>query len=205
MKVGFAKVGQRLQLRSGGFQGSGSPARLLRRLAGRNPSVEWVIVSRADDWKRDEWPENVSYAWPLDMSRAQPYHNAYDNGIRSLKVVHQELLDYENEVIIPLIETLDGMIVMLGTNMSGSIEIPKDKTTWAQRNLMKPVEVMLNTARPVVEGLNRLGDRTAGAAPVIFLVEDPRNILKARDIKWPTGTGVTIASESKDALKVINV
>jgi hypothetical protein len=196
MKVGFAKIGQRLQLdlEKTGFQGAASPARLLRRLARRNPGVEWIIVGRNAGWNVNAWPVNVTNAWPVELASKQPYHNAYHDGVRQLDVVNPDVLSYENDVIIPMISNLDGMVVFLGSNSPGSIPHPKRGKTWADceadpSNLSKPMEAMLNTGRYIVAGLNALGDRTDGQAPVIFIVEDSRNDLKMKDLKWPSGTG----------------
>jgi hypothetical protein len=49
---------------------------------------------------------------------------------------------------------------------------------------------MQSYCRYLVRGLNALGDKTIdrGLAPVVWLVPDPRNYLKARDVKWHSGT-----------------
>jgi len=39
----------------------------------------------------------------------------------------------------------------------------------------------------ITAGLRALGDKSDGRAPVVWIDTDPRNFLKARDIKWPTG------------------
>lgn len=189
MRVGFAKIGQRLQLDPGGFAGSYSPARLLQRLARRNPEVAWFIFGRSRGWNPVNYPANVQNVWSEALSGRQGYHNTYVDGVRRLEMVNPDVVAFEDEVVIPLVEGLDGAVIFLGTNTSGSIPIPKDGKTWADGELMKPHEAMLNTGRYIIEGLNRLGDRTDGEAPVVFLVEDPRNALKSRDLKWPTGTG----------------
>lgn len=207
MRVGFAKVGQRIQLdrKAPNFQGAAAPANLLFRLARRNPGVEWVLVGHHAG-SLEDWPVNVVTPWSPDLAAKQAWHNSYDeNGARQLALVNPAVKRFEDEVVIPLIASLDGMVVVLGSNTSGSIPIPKTKTTWADNQLMKPMEAMLNTGRYIVEGLNALGDRTDGKAPVIWLCEDPRNLLKMRDLKWPTGTGclheATLKPEMPDSVR----
>lgn len=197
MRIGFAKIGQRIDLDrdASNWQGAAAPANLLLRLALRNPFVEWVLISHhANNQLLDVWPHNVVTPWPDYLAGKQAYHNAYVAGTRVLDLVNPSVRDFEDQVVIPLIESLDAMVVLLGSNTSGSLPIPKKSSSWGEGDLMKPMEAMLNTGRYILEGLNRLADRTDGRAPVIWLCEDPRNELKMRDLKWPIGVGACIAS-----------
>lgn len=193
MKFGFAKIGQRLQLDPyrADFAGSAAPANLLRRLARRNPEHTWWIVGRSAGWSSADWPSNVQNVWPGHLASKQPYHNRYTDGVRTLEVVNPDVLEYE-ERVIQFIESLDGMVLISGTNTTGSEPIPKTGKRWEDGDFIKPTEAMLNTSAPIIRGLNRLGDRTDGRAPVVWLVEDPRCTIQMRDLKWPSGLGCLV-------------
>jgi len=188
VNVGFAKIGQRLQLdeTAANYQGEVSPVRLLKRLARRNQEHNFWIVGRSSGFSSWRYQKaNVFNPWPAGLAAKQPYHNDYVAGVRTLRLVNPDVLNWENEKIIPLIADLDAMIVILGTNTGGSVKMPRLGTTWADENFVLPTEAMLNTGRYIIEGLNRMGDRTNGEAPVIWICEDPRNLLTMRDLKWP--------------------
>lgn len=111
-------------------------------------------------------------------------------------------LEEAEECMVDQISQLDGVVVHVGQHGSvHSYGIPKATHTWAEavRNpdlTVTPQLWAVNYGGYLLRGLAALGDRTDGKAPVSWIVTDPRNYLKARDIKWPSGTDRILAQHT---------
>lgn len=154
-----------------GYQGDAEAPQLLRRLARRNPDVEWVLVGRNDLDDR-EFEPNVTNPW---KGRPKgPSHGLADK-------------------ISWLIGSLDGVVIHAGQHGTSHMSIPESKVTWAEaqadpfHKMTTPQDWSCTYGGFIIRGLNILGDRTDGRAPIVWLITDPRNFHKARDVKWPTG------------------
>jgi hypothetical protein len=94
------------------------------------------------------------------------------------------------------------VVMQHGQSGTSHHSIPQSKSTWAQfyedplTHATTPQDWGCAYAGFLVKGLNILGDRTNGTAPVVWLVPDPRNYVKARDLKWPTGCDDILAQYS---------
>lgn len=213
MRIGYAKIGRSLKMNpdTHGFQGDAEAPNLLRRLALRNPDVTWVIVGRNDGGTMGL--PNVENPWDAEYSGGT-YHNLsadkvapagwesfeYQKGEGSGWAVNPEGLARDKR-IAALIGQLDGAIIHLGQHGCSHIPIPPASTTWAQiragkDHLTQPQLWSRNFGTFIDEGLNALGDRTDGKAPIVWLCADPRNYLKTRSIKWPTGLDEVLAQYS---------
>lgn len=188
MRIGYAKVGRSMSFRPDkwGFQGDAEAPNLLRRLALRHPDIEWVVVGRNDIGQDEEalgLPPNVTNAW-RDKSRT-------GNG-RGL----EQRMAY-------VVGSMDGIVMHAGQHGTSHISLPTSHTTWAEamanpQEITTPQDWAISYGRYLTEGMNILGDRTNGTAPVVWLITDPRNFMKLRDVKWPTGCDRILAQYQYD-------
>lgn len=201
--IGYAKLGKSLQLNPGdpGFQGNQEAPHLLLHLAERNRDVKWVIVGR-NQGTYDFGP-NVANIWEGAAEKAKSMP-PYDYGppwyqsqwpVKWAGPPHITMSEQSSfeDAVVQTICGLNGMVIHAGQHGTSNISIPNADWTW-ERALANPAQGMTNPqdwsksyARFLIRGLNALGDRTHGQAPVVWIVTDPRNYVKARDIKWHTG------------------
>lgn len=209
MRVGYACMGRTMKFEYGrhGFQGDAEKPNLLRRLAVRNSDVEWVVVGHNDAGERPLDLPNVTNPWAgaRDLAartppRADGYYRTpfapYWTGKPAWWV--SESSGFEDD-LVELISGLDGVVVHVGQHAPTQLRIPQATRTWHETftdpdlDGNRVYDSMQSYCRYLVRGLNALGDRTLGRAPVVWLVPDPRNYLKARDVKWPSGTDDVLA------------
>lgn len=191
-----------------GFQGDSEAPNLLMRLARRNRDVEWVVVGKnsGNGWSAEP---NITNPW-VNECRGQPYNNVSAKQTPPENVpfipyrgsgggfwVNVEA--YERDLRVAAeIEKLDGVIVHVGQHGTSHVPIPQSNSTWTDARerpelITAPQLWSRNYGEYLVRGLNALGDRSNGEVPVIYIITDPRNYLKARDVKWPTGTRQILA------------
>lgn len=191
-----------------GFQGDAEKPNLLLRLARRNPDVDWVVVGHNDAGEFEE--HNVSNPWVDARERAASLPPRPDGHYRTPFAPYwtgrpsywcSEVSGFEDE-LVELISQLDGMVVHVGQHAPTQIRIPQATRTWHETftnpdlDGNKVYDSMQSYCRYLIRGLNALGDRSLGRAPIVWLVPDPRNYLKARDVKWPTGTDDVLAQHA---------
>lgn len=206
-RIGYACLGRTIKFNPDkfGFQGDAEKTNLLYRLARRNPDVTWVVVGHNDGTVIDL--PNVENPWTGARQRAvatpprpagqegfyrTPFE-PYWTGKPAWSV--SETTGFEDD-LVELISDLDGLVVHVGQHAPTQIRIPQAKNTWQETfdnpNLdgNRVYDSMQVYCRYLVRGMNALGDKTIdrGLAPVVWLVPDPRNYLKARDVKWHSGT-----------------
>lgn len=192
--IGYAKFGRSIPLDPAAYgpQGDAEAPQLLHRLANRNPDVRWYLIGKnsADG----PLPPNVINIWPQDQPRAlwlgrgtyffcafcktqvaDTRFNCCDKG-RSARA-------YE-EYIIELSKRLDGFVIHIGQHGTTNVSIPMVANS---SEMTRPQAAFRNYCAYLVEALNASGDAHNGSVPVSWVCVDPRNYLKARDIKWPCG------------------
>lgn len=188
LRIGYAKIGRSLGFdpTKFGYQGDAEAPQLLYRLARRNPNVEWVVVGRNDGTTEFPCP-NVTNAWISPDGKLRT--GASPGYADKLSVV---------------IGTLDGFVMHGGQTGTSHFSIPQSTSTWAQyyadpwTHATTPQDWATTYASFLIKGLNVLGDRTDGRAPVVWLITDPRNYAKARDVKWPTGMDSILSQYAYD-------
>lgn len=176
------------------------------RLAERNPDVDWIVVGHND---ADSFPnhDNIINPWvgAREVAARMPlYPNGY---YRTAFAPYwtgkpsywcSEVSGFE-DWLVEKISLLDGMVIHVGQHAPTQIRIPQATNTWHQTFTSphldgnKVYDSMQSYCRYIIRGINALGDVSLGKTPVVWLVPDPRNYLKARDIKWPTGTDDMLA------------
>jgi hypothetical protein len=172
MRIGYAKLGRSLKFNKStfGFQGDSEAPQFLERLAKRNPQHEFLIIGK-NDGDASSMPPNVTNPW--------------------LGAKGNEAAEVEQHVIT-MTATLDGFVMQVGQHGTSHSPITHSDTPWAdtdagKKELTAPLQSSRNYGDSIIKGINALGDATDGKAPMVWIVTDPRNFIKARDIKWPTG------------------
>lgn len=162
MRIGYAKLGRSILLdphKWGVVGGDNEPLELLTRLALRHPEHEFVVAGRHSG-DPGNLPRNVV------VPNLDDYKPQGDNAVR----------DY----IASLYDDLDHAIIHLGQHGTSNMPIPQDKDKTKNTN---PQEWSLRYAGPILRGVNKKQSEQLDWEP-IWLVQDPRNYLKARDLKF---------------------
>jgi hypothetical protein len=183
-----------------GFQGDAEKPNLLHRLADRNPDVKFVVVGHNDAGEFIQ--PNIENPWHNAREKAAAMPPVNDGYYRTPFPPYwtakpawwcSEVSGFEDD-LVKLISELDGIIIHVGQHAPTQIRIPQTGNTWQETftnpdlDANKVYDSMQTYCRYIIRGINALGDKTLGQAPVVWLVPDPRNYIKARDIKWTSGT-----------------
>jgi hypothetical protein len=191
-----------------GPQGDPEAPQLLRRLARRNPEHTWVLVGKNDRFTPDGLEANIENPY-LDIPGGITYNVGSDPPAGSELIpfqsgsgkgywINKEALARDTH-IAEIIKDCDALVIHIGQHGCSHQPIPQVTSTWEQAeadertHLTHPQIMGRNYGEYLTRGMNMLGDRTDGNAPVSYICVDPRNYLKARDIKWPTGTDNILA------------
>lgn len=200
MKIGYAKLGRIMTVdpKKYGPQGDAEAPQLLQRLARRNPQHEFIVIGKyGKDVDKNAYPSNVTFPWPENLSRGFWHYGDGEYRCSFCKAAiyntdpvprccaeGMAVYNAEQELIRIAGEELDGFVVHLGQHGSSNHPI-----VMANRSpgLTSPQVMMQNCGGYLIRAINAMHDRTDGKAPVSYICTDPRNYLKARDLKWPTG------------------
>lgn len=175
-RIAYSKIGRSIFLDPGKFQPGGNgdqePLFMLLDLAKRHPDVTWVIAGRYTlGANRDQLPANIEIPeWPIVEPSAKWAAGAAHATPEDMEETMQAYLD--------VYSSCDGALVHIGQHGTSNQPIPQDSKPDILTN---PQEWSVLYAGPTINALNVLGDE--GFQPV-WLVQDPRNYLKARDVKW---------------------
>jgi len=190
VKFGYCKLSRAMPLGSarwGVVGGDDEPPLLLKTLATRHPEHEWIIVGR-NSLERPEdvgLPSNVTNPW-VDLmphvkrdvaGRDQPQRITGDD-LRHVLAVY----DHHTR---PLFEQLDGLIVWAGQHGTSNSPLPKIGTSYADDDYTQPQKSFVLYASYILRGINAFREPDPLNREEIWLVPDPRNYPKPRDLKWP--------------------
>jgi hypothetical protein len=212
LRIGYLKFGRSIPFdpASWGPQGDAEAVNLLQRLAARNPDHTWVIVGKNDRYM-EGMPQNVENVF-TEIPHALTTYNQCANaeaapagadfhkfqGSAGGFWVRPEGAARDAAASAKIAE-VDAVIVHIGQHGCSSIPIPQVASTWEQaladpvHHITHPQVMARNYQEYASRGLNALGDRTNGQAPVIWICVDPRNYVKSRELKWPTGGDMILA------------
>lgn len=197
MRIGYAKLGRSMKFNPDkfGFQGDAEAVNLLSRLAARNPDVTWVLIGRNDAGNMFNGT-NIENPWQHrsadDIAERKSLICTHGHTAKTPRTAACEPTQFERK-IIEEIAGLDGVVLHAGQSGTSHMHLPQTKYTWKQfiedwkTHATRPYDWAFIYGGYLLRGLNELGNRTNGQAKTIWLVTDPRNYLKARDLKWPTG------------------
>lgn len=175
MRVGYGKIGRVIEVdpaKWGGTGGDNEGAALLLTLARRHPDVTWVCIGRNSGWK-PPLPniENPWQAWQKEVK--------FPRGVTPSTVDHIMRLD---AVTMPTIAALDGQVMWLGQHGTSNSPIPKvdDRSV-----LTSPQISFVHYSSFILRGINAWRRSDPLEREEVWLIADPRNYVKARDLKWP--------------------
>jgi len=213
-RIGYMKTARSLGLdpNKHGFQGDAEAPNLLRRLAVRHPEVTFVVAGRNTGGTLGlpniENPWDTEYTGPTfrgsSVEKGEEgfvsfrYNRKSGNTTEGKGyVINPEGLERDKRMAA-LIASLDGIIIHAGNMGTSHIPIPQADVSWARalanpELLTEPQQSSRTYGGFITEGLNALGDRTDGKGPVVWLCPDPRNYVKDRSLKWPTGCDEILA------------
>lgn len=180
MRIGYGKIGRALTLspaKWGQVGGDNEPPILLNKLARAWPQHEFTIVTRAsaDDPRDLGMPDNVVNVWP-ELRK--------DYKLSLAKTDAEAAIAYQREMLRPLFADLDVCILWTGQHGTSNSPIPKVEDPSI---LTSPQMSMVSYTGGVLRALNDWRDGDPSGRQEIWLCPDPRNYLKARDLKWPPG------------------
>jgi hypothetical protein len=172
-RVAYAKIGRSIILDEDKWQpggnGDNEPVVMLRDLALRHPEITWVVAGRYSGTGKD-LPPNVEVP-------KFPKVVASDKWKGGAKRATREDAEEYYRFTLELYESCDQALIHVGQHGTSNQPIPQDKDPTLTT---KPQEVALLYAGPVINALNRLGERFEP----VWVCQDPRNYLKSRDLKW---------------------
>lgn len=161
VRVCYGKLGRSVLLdpkKWGAVGGDNEPLALLITLAERNPDVTWVIAGRHSG-DPGNLPPNVEVP---ELPRTKDEQVAWD-------------------LVVDLHRASDGAVLWLGQHGTTHMPTPMVKDH-SQRTT--PFDWARRYGGPTIAGLNAWQDDDP-SRDAVWLCADPRNYLKARDLKWP--------------------
>jgi hypothetical protein len=189
MDIGYARIGRAMPLDSGGWGvvgGDMEPPRLLAELARRHPDDRFIITSLCrDDPASAGLPSNVVNSWSparLDWLRERTSKLRLSDKYEDLER-RTALFD---ELVHPVYEKLDAIIVWLGQHGTSNSRIPtvSDRGA-AEDGRTKPQDSFVQYAGHVLRGINHWREVDPLRREEVWLIADARNYIKGRDLKWP--------------------
>jgi len=175
------------QRRWGVVGGDDEPPLLLRTLAERHPEHEFVIVGKnsGDDVTDAGLPPNVTNPWRTLAGEVRRAVGGRDQPIRITGDDLKHVLQVYDDLVIPLFRDLDGLIVWAGQHGTSNSPLPRIGTTYEEDLWTQPQKSFTLYVSYVVRGINAFRERDPLKYEEIWLVPDPRNYPKPRDLKWP--------------------
>jgi hypothetical protein len=151
-------------------------ARSLHLLARRRPQDTFYLLGRnsGDDPQQAGYPSNVINPW-FDSWKSKVK-------IAGLNGQGPETVQALIELTMPAFLAMDAMIVWSGQHGTSNMSIPTLKN---RMDFTAPQVNFVNYASFIIAGVNAWRDQSPTEYEEIWLCPDPRNYLKARDVKWP--------------------
>ena len=179
MRIGYTKIGRSWKLdptKGTVTGGDADVARALHLMARSRPDDEFVLVSN----NSGEAPEDAQYP-PNVINPWTELRGSIKTG-RSGISAEKDVCDFLTEKTAHLYEDLDALIVWAGQHGTSNSPIPQvdDRSI-----VTKPQISFVNYGSYILNGINAWRDKDPLAREEMWLCPDPRNYLKARDLKWP--------------------
>lgn len=174
MRIGYGKIGRSLPLdrsKWGFAGGDDEPPLVLDLLARRHPDDEFILFSRNSGERMEDlgFPPNVTNFWA-------------DHKLPK-KMTPAEAMAWYDEHVLPLCRTFDGLVVWTGQHGTSNSPIPPVGKDWPE--VTSPQTSFIFYASLVVRGINAFRQADPLNREEVWLCPDPRNYVKARDLKWP--------------------
>jgi hypothetical protein len=190
VKIGYCKLSRAMPLspaKWGVVGGDDEPPLLLKTLATRHPEHEWIIVGRNSLEQPHEvgLPANVTNPWTELMPLVKRDVAGRDQPQRITGDDLQHVIAVYDHYTRPLFEQLDGLIVWAGQHGTSNSPLPKIGTSYEDNDYTQPQKSFTLYASYILRGINAFRERDPLRYEEIWLVPDPRNYPKPRDLKWP--------------------
>jgi hypothetical protein len=185
LRIGYGKLGRTLGLtpESWGVVGGDDEAPLLlKTIAERWPEHTFVLLGRNSGEVPQDigLPPNVEnpFIELRDEIRAASAGNTTPMTLEQLYRTAPALI----KAWLPTFDTLDGVIMWLGQH--GTSNYPLTFVDGSGR-VSKPQDSSVYYACPMIGGMNRWTSQDPHNRSVTWLLADPRNYIKCRDLAWP--------------------
>lgn len=183
MRIGYAKIGRSIPLSRanwGFVGGDDEPMLVLQTLARRHPEHEFVVVGKCS---RDEtttdlgYPPNVRNGWNDVRDEIRVASSGMTTETKPAVAARYR------EIIQPMFDSLDGLVVWTGQHGTSNNPIPKVGGHWG--DVTSPQDSFLYYGSYLVSGINMFRRSDPLQREEVWLCPDARNYIKARDLKWP--------------------
>lgn len=204
-RVGYGKIGRSMPLsieRCGTLGGDVEMAAVVKTLAERNPEHTFVLIGRNDgsDPKEIGLPLNVENPWIewrpqlLEAQRAAGLNSLNNMSVEQ----HFGVKKIYDQLTLPTIRELDGIVLWAGQHGTTNAPIPKVKE---KDVLTKPYDWCAHYCAFLLHGVNAWREEDPWNREEVWLNADRRNYLKMRDLKWPLRHPVLTQFDFTNALK----
>lgn len=150
--------------------GDNEPPILLRTLAQRHPDVEWVVISANSGWS----PPLPNIVNPWQEWRSELRFKGTDDSYARVRRY--------DAVTGPTYDSLDGIVTWIGQHGTSNSPIPKKNSRTAYTD---PQQSFVAYASHLLRGISRWRNPDPIEREEVWLLSDPRNYIKCRDLKWP--------------------
>jgi hypothetical protein len=161
-------------------------------MASSRPEDEFILVGRNSGQKpQDVWlPPNVSNPWtelqPMYREASRTWYAVDERRKTGKQVDYTIHMNWMRDNVLPMFEELDALIVWAGQHGTSNSPIPQTGGgTWKPEDLTHPQESALFYGGYLIWGINVFRKKDPLTREEMWLCPDPRNYLKARDLKWP--------------------
>jgi hypothetical protein len=178
-RVGYGKIGRVTELEPDVWDGAGDnePPCFLNKLALAHPDVEFVVLGRNDGVNPQDlgFPGNVTNPW-------QEWKPSVTEQIKGHAEDRQWCQNLYDEVTQDTFKAMNGHVFWVGQHGTSNSRIPQ---TDGSGKLTEPQISFIHYASFIVRGINAWRDQDPLNNEEIWICPDPRNYIKARDLKWP--------------------
>jgi hypothetical protein len=187
MRIGYLKIGRSWNVDPKNWSsvsGDVDVWRTLDTLARRNPEHTFVLIGRNSGEVPQEvgLPANVENPWTQlrDIVSEALKDNKGGTDIQR----HARTIEVFDEIVLPHFLNLDEIVGWVGQHCSMNNPIPEVGQDWGGK-LGKPYDSCIAYGSYVTRGIAMWRDVDPVKREEVWLCPDPRNLIRARDIKWP--------------------
>jgi hypothetical protein len=191
LRIGYTKIGRAWNLDPANWSSAGGDMdmwRLLQRLAVLYPDVEWVLVGRnsGEEPQSVGLPANVTNPWLQWTPQYKQDRSAWGKRGGQTQMASDNkfnLISWYDQYTLDTFRGLDGILSWAGQHGTSNSPLPPIGGTWDA--VTSPQDSAVIYGSYVVRGINAFRQADPLAREEVWLCPDPRNYVKARDLKWP--------------------
>lgn len=206
MRISYGKIGRSWNLdpvRGTATGGDADVARALHILARRHPDWEFHLLGRnSGEYPQSVgYPDNVFNPWTelREQFKTETLGRVerMPSGQLTPKSIDNILAWHSRRTVPMFINAMDAQVLWLGQHGTSNTPTPMvdDRAT-----LTNPQDAFTLYASFIIRGLNLWRDFNPDHEE-IWLCPDPRNYMKARDIKWPLRNSIVAQFEQERKIK----